>query len=358
MTPLEVTVEQARQQLQAGIPLVDIRTDAERLLGAAEGAQPMTPAELRERCAVEAGQRVNLLCSGGARSLVLAAVLKRQGLADARSVAGGFERWQAAGLPLAEADSSRREATERYARQVVMPHVGLAGQEKLGRARVLLAGLGGLNSPAALYLAAAGVGTLGLLDDDRVDRSNLQRQVLYGEAAIGEAKTRAASRRLRDLNPDVATELLETRVDADNAGQLCGNWDVVVDGTDNFAARYALNRACVAAGVPLVYGAVMRFQGQVSVFWPSHARARAPCLHCLLPEEASVQAPPSCAEAGVLGVVPGLIGSLQAAETLKLLLERGEALVGQLLMIDALTMEFRKTRIQRNPACTVCGRGS
>lgn len=358
MSALEVSVEEALEQLQAGVPLIDIRADAERALGSVEGAEPLTPAEVKDRCASDPGSRVNLLCAGGARSLVMAAFLNREGLAEARSVAGGFERWQAAGLPLAENQVlADRDPASRYARQLVMPHVGKEGQERLARSRVLLAGLGGLNSPVALYLAAAGVGTLGLMDDDLVDRSNLQRQVLYGEAVLGEAKTRAAARRLADLNPRVGTELLETRVDENNAAGLCAGWDVVVDGTDNFAARYALNRACVTAGVPLVYGAVMRFQGQVSVFWPRSSPGSAPCLHCMAPEDKTASVPPSCAEAGVLGVVPGLVGSLQATEVLKLLLDRGETLVGRLLMLDALTMEFRTTSIRHDPDCSVCGRG-
>ena len=355
--PLERSVQEARADQQAGITLVDLRTDAERRAGRPAGAVVMSAEAVRARYANDPVWRANLLCAGGARSLVLAATLRRQGLGPAFSVAGGFERWLKAGLPVEESDAGASEppGTSRYARHLVMPQVGADGQEKLRRARVLLAGLGGLNSPAALYLAAAGVGSLGLVDDDHVDRSNLQRQVLYGESQLGAAKVQAAEGRLRDLNPDVETTVIEQRLDRANAQGLVEGWDVVVDGTDNFPARYALNRACVATGKPLVYGAVMRFQGQVSVFWPGQASGDSPCLHCLMPEDSTTQAPPSCAEAGVLGVLPGVIGTLQATETLKLLLGIGEPLAGRLLMVDALTMDFRKARVRRDPSCPVCG---
>ena len=355
--PLERSVHEARADQQAGITLVDLRTEPERRAGIPAGAVVMTFQDVQARYAKDPGWRVNLLCGGGARSLLLAATLRRQGLGPAFSVAGGFERWTEAGLPVEDdgAGASNDPAESRYARHLVMPQVGPAGQARLRDARVLLAGLGGLNSPAALYLAAAGVGTLGLLDHDAVDRSNLQRQVLYGEGQLGERKARAARERLRDLNPEVKTVAIEKRLDDHNTAELVDGWDVVVDGTDNFPVRYALNEACVSAGTPLVYGAVMQFQGQVSVFWPSHGASEAPCLHCLLPRHATVKSPPSCTEAGVLGVLPGVIGTLQATETLKLLLGVGEPLVGRLLMVDALTMDFRKTRIRPNPAWPVCG---
>ena len=355
--PLERSVQEARADQQAGVTLVDLRTEPERRSGIPAGAVVMTARDVQARYAKQPGWRVNLLCGGGARSLVLAATLRRQGLGPAFSVAGGFERWLENGLPVERdgAGGSDDAGESRYARHLVMPQVGAEGQARLRGARVLLAGLGGLNSPAALYLAAAGVGTLGLVDHDTVDRSHLQRQVLYGEGQLGQRKVRSARERLLDLNPDVETVAIERRLDDDNAAGLIDGWDVVVDGTDNFPVRYALNEACVAAGTPLVYGAVMRFQGQVSVFWPAHAVADAPCLHCMLPRETTVKAPPSCAEAGVLGVLPGVIGTLQATETLKILLGIGEPLVGRLLMVDALTMDFRKTRIRQDPACPVCG---
>lgn len=355
--PLERSVQDARADQDAGIALVDLRTEFERRQGGPAGARVMTFEAVRERCAQEPDWRVNLLCAGGARSLILAATLRRQGLGRASSVAGGFERWRDAGLPVVVegVHDSSPSPEDRYARHVVMPQVGEEGQEKLRNARVLLAGLGGLNSPAALYLAAAGVGTLGLADHDTVSRSNLQRQVLHGDAQVGTHKARSARDRLRDLNPEVETVVIDQRLDDGNVSGLIPGWDVVVDGTDNFPARHALNKACVAAEIPLVYGAVMRFQGQVSVFWPGYRPGEAPCLHCMLPEDPAGEAPPSCAEAGVLGVLPGVIGTLQATEALKLLLGIGEPLVGRLLMVDALTMDFRKTRIRPNASCPVCG---
>ena len=350
--PLEVSVRDAHRETGEGVALVDIRTEQELQIGVPSGSVYMTAEEIKARARQQPGWKANLICAGGARSLVLAASLRRQGAASVRSVAGGFDRWKAEGLP-AELPSGLDPAqVDRYARHLVMPQVGSEGQAKLLRSRVLLAGLGGLNSPAALYLAAAGVGTLGLVDFDRVDRSNLQRQILHGEGDVGEAKSLSAQRRLRDLNPDVHTEIIDQRIDRNNAAFLVSDWDVIVDGTDNFPARYALNEACVEAGKPLVYGAVMRFQGQVSVFWP--AAGGQPCMNCLLPESTTQTAPPSCAEAGVLGVMPGVIGTLQATEALKILLGVGEPLTGQLLMIDALTMAFRKTRIRQVADCPVC----
>ena len=357
-SPLEVTAKEARRATEQGVSLVDIRSAAEQASGMAEGSVAMTWAEVQARCSDDPDWCVNLVCAGGARSLVLAATLRRQGRTHAASVSGGLDRWKAEGFPIERPEPEEDpepEQSERYARHVVMPQVGPEGQEKLSRARVLLTGLGGLNSPAALYLAAAGVGTLGLVDHDRVERSNLQRQVLHGEAFVGQKKTRSAQRRLADINPDVETVIIDQCVDAGNAARLVQDWDVVIDGTDNFPVRHALNAACVATGIPLVYGAVMRFQGQVSVFWPSaDPGGKTPCLDCLLPESETATAPPSCAEAGVLGVLPGIVGTLQATEALKLILGIGEPLTGQLLMIDALTMEFRKTRIKPSPSCPVC----
>ena len=351
--PLEIPVEEAFRECGDGIDLVDIRSPHELNAGTAAGSVSLTSEELQARFRQQPGWRVNLICEGGARSLVLAASLRRQGIEAVRSVAGGFEKWKEAGLPCDRPADLDVAQVERYARHLVMPQVGPEGQAQLMKSRVLLAGLGGLNSPAALYLAAAGVGTLGLLDHDRVERSNLQRQILHGDSDVGEGKTLSARKRLQEINPEVRTELIDQRVNSNNAAFLVGDWDLVIDGTDNFPARYALNAACVEAGKPLVYGAVMRFQGQVSVFWP--AAGEQPCLECMLPESSTQKSPPSCAEAGVLGVMPGIVGTLQATEALKIVLGTGEPLTGRLLMIDALTMEFRKTRVSRNPGCLVCG---
>jgi len=239
----------------------------------------------------------------------------------------------------------------RYSRHLTLPEVGAEGQERLKAARVLLVGLGGLGSPAALYLAAAGVGTLGLVDADHVDASNLQRQVVHGSAAVGRLKVDSAADRLRDLNPFVTVERVAERLTSANALALLERFDVIVDGSDNFPTRYLVNDACVLLGKPDVYGAIFRFDGQASVF---DAR-RGPCYRCLFAEPPPPDLVPSCAEAGVLGVLPGVIGSLQATEAIKLILGVGEPLVGRLLLFDALKLEFRDLALAKDPDCPICG---
>jgi molybdopterin/thiamine biosynthesis adenylyltransferase/rhodanese-related sulfurtransferase len=352
----EVSVAEAGRAACAERPILDIRTADERCVGGPVDAVSLTAQGVLDACRDDPGfaQRGgDVLCAEGVRSLALVERLHSMGHHGFRSVRGGMNAWLEAGLPLVAATGLQAAEAARYARHLALPEVGASGQRRLLNARVLLAGLGGLGSPAALYLAAAGVGTLGLLDDDRVARSNLQRQVLHTDDAVGMPKTRSAAARLRAANPDVRTELIDERLTADNAGRCVRGWDVVIDGTDNFAARYALNDACVAAGIPLVYGAVMRFQGQVSVFWPARSEA-GPCLRCLLPEPPDRDATPSCAEAGVLGVLPGIVGTLQAAEALKILLGIGRPLVGRLLLIDALAMDFREMRIEPRGGCPGC----
>jgi len=239
---------------------------------------------------------------------------------------------------------------DRYQRHIALPEVGLAGQEKLKAARVLIVGAGGLGSPAALYLAAAGVGQLGIIDDDRVDRSNLQRQILHGEDAIGSLKVDSARSRLTDLNPTIDVQIFPCRIDRANALSIIASYDVIIDGTDNLPSRYLLNDACRMSGKPLIYGSVHRFEGQVSVF-----RQGSGCYRCLYPQPPPPGAAPDCSAAGVLGVLPGLVGTIQATEALKLLLGIGDALAGRLLLIDALTMRFREVEYKSDPACPVCG---
>jgi len=239
----------------------------------------------------------------------------------------------------------------RYARHLVLPHVGEAGQERLKAASVLIVGLGGLGSPVALYLAAAGVGHLGLVDDDRVDEHNLQRQVLYGTSSVGQLKVAAAFARLRDLNPHINIEPYEERLTSKNALALVRGYSLVVDGTDQFATRYLINDACVIAGRPCVHGSVHRFEGQVSVF----ATPDGPCYRCLFPDPPAAGTVPSCAEGGVLGVLPGIVGSLQAAEAIKLIVGAGTPLVGRLLHFDALTMRLHEMSFTRNAQCPSCG---
>lgn len=241
--------------------------------------------------------------------------------------------------------------TRRYGRHLVLPEVGVEGQRRLKGSSALIVGAGGLGAPAALYLAAAGVGRLGLVDFDAVEASNLQRQVLYSASDVGRPKVEAASERLAALNPEIAIEVLPVRVDAENVMSVVAGFDVIVDGSDNFPTRYAVNDACVLSGKPLVYGSIFRFEGHASVFWKDHG----PCYRCLHPEPPPPGMAPSCAEAGVLGVLPGVIGSIQAAEALKILLGRGTTLVGRLLLLDAWTMRFREMAIARDPACPLCG---
>lgn len=247
-------------------------------------------------------------------------------------------------------DPLSQEEIRRYSRHLIMPEVGVEGQQRLKHAKVLMIGAGGLGSPLGLYLAAAGVGTLGLVDFDVVDESNLQRQVLYGQSDVGRPKVEAALARLREVNPHIELIGHETRLDSSNALELFEPYDVVVDGTDNFATRYLVNDACVLAGKPNVYGSIFRFEGQVSVFWGAHG----PCYRCIFPEPPPPGLVPSCAEGGVLGVLPGIVGALQAAEVVKLIIGQGDSMLGRLLLFDALRMGFRELKLKKDPACPVC----
>jgi len=356
--PVETTVQEAAGKMCPARPLIDIRTKRERELGLPAGAVSMSAQDLLRQCKNDHGETRGgfVICLEGVRSKAIVLQLKKAGFNGFSSVAGGFQAWASAGLPVDYPAGLDRQQADRYARHLVMPQVGANGQRKLLQSRILLVGLGGLNSPVALYLAAAGVGTLGLADFDTVERSNLQRQIIHGESSLGAPKATSARDRIRDLNPDIDTIVYDRRVTAGNANELLESWDIVVDGTDSFASRYALNDACVRQSIPLVYGAVMRFQGQVSVFWPAGGeRDTAPCFRCMMPREPAAGEAPGCAQAGVLGVLPGIIGTLQANEALKLALDIGQPLIGSLLMIDALNMEFRKMRIPANPNCPSCG---
>ncbi len=243
-----------------------------------------------------------------------------------------------------------QDEIRRYSRHLVMPEVGREGQERLKTARVLVVGVGGLGSPVAMYLAAAGIGKLGLVEFDRVEESNLQRQVLFGQSDIGRPKIEVAQERLREINPLIEVTAHPARIDSSNAMTLLNDYDVVVDGSDNFPTRYLVNDACVLAGKPNVYGSIFRFEGQISVFWG----AQGPCYRCLFPEPPPPGLVPSCAEGGVLGVLPGIIGSLQANEAIKLVLGIGESLVGRLVIFDALSLRFREMRLKKSAECPVC----
>ena len=350
------TPADALARTRAGALLLDIRADHERALGMADGAIGVVREVLeREPASHITGQdrEVLLICQRGMRSLAAAEALQALGYRNVSSVQGGTEAWTAAGLPM-QAPDIDADFSERYSRHLRLPEVGLQGQQRLAEARVLMVGAGGLGSPAAFYLAAAGVGTLRLVDDDVVDRSNLQRQILHTEATIGAAKVHSAAARLAALNPRTRVEPIRERVTAANVEALLDGVDLVLDGADNFPVRYLLNDACVKLGKPLVYGAVHRFEGQVSVFDAGRQRGAAPCYRCLFPEPPPPEAAPNCAEAGVLGVLPGIIGLLQATEAIKLLLGIGTSLQGRLLQFDALGMRFRELRLAPDPHCPVC----
>src|SRR2546423_7767288 len=277
--------------------------------------------------------------------------LQQLGYRNVISMAGGFNRWKDSGKPWTTPASFTPEQAQRYSRHLLIPEVGDAGQQKLLDSKVLLIGSGGLGSPAAYYLASAGVGTLGIVDSDVVDLTNLQRQILHTTDRIGESKVSSAKRTLEALNPDVKTVPYEERLSAANIDRIIDGYDVVIDGADNFPARYLLNDASVKHRVPVVHGSIFRFEGQVTVFKPFEG----PCYRCLFPEAPPAELAPSCAEAGVLGVLPGIVGSIQAMEAIKLILGLGDPLVGRLLAYNAMEESFRTFKVPRDPACPACG---
>jgi molybdopterin/thiamine biosynthesis adenylyltransferase/rhodanese-related sulfurtransferase len=290
-------------------------------------------------------------CAGGTRSAFAAETLQDLGYTDVVSMIGGFGRWKNEDRPWITPAVLTPEQRNRYHRHTLLPEVGEAGQQKLLESKILLLGAGGLGSPAALYLAAAGVGTLGIVDMDVVDASNLQRQILHNMDRIGERKVDSAKKTLTLLNPDVDVVTYDVRFGADNVLDIIDGYDVIVDGTDNFPTRYLLNDASLLKRIPVVHGSIFRFEGQVTVFKPYEG----PCYRCLLPEPPPPELAPSCAEAGVLGVLPGIIGSIQALEAIKLVLDLGDPLIGRLLAYDALEESFRTFKVRRDPQCPTCG---
>lgn len=353
---------QARERQVHGALLIDVREAYERAGGQAEGALGIAKAALEADPRSHVPDRdaeVLLICQLGGRSMQSAQSLEAQGYTRVYTVEGGTTHWIADGLPIVRPvlDDDTRDFMERYSRHLRLPQVGMEGQRKLQASRVLMIGAGGLGSPAGFYLAAAGLGHLRLVDDDVVDLSNLQRQILHTEASIGTAKVLSASERLSALNPHVRIEAIAERVTSTNIERLLEGVDVVLDGSDNFPLRYLLNDACVKLGKPLVYGAVQRFEGQVSVFDAGRQRGVMPCYRCLFPEPPPPEFAPNCADAGVLGVLPGIVGLLQANEVIKLLLGIGEPMAGRLLHFDALAMRFRETRLSPDPDCAVCAPG-
>src|SRR5579863_342044 len=347
------------QQHEAGsdnqdIVLVDVREKYEWNEGHIPGAVhvPRGFLELQiEEAVPDKSKTVLLYCAGGVRSLMAGKTLQDMGYQNAISMSGGFGQWKAAGLPFVQPRVLSDIQAKRYSRHLLVPEVGEAGQFKLLDSKVLFIGAGGLGSPAAYYLAAAGVGTIGIIDADVVEESNLQRQIIHNMSRVGQYKAESAKQTIQELNPDIKVITYIERLDETNVARIIADYDVIIDGTDNFPTRYLLNDAALLANKPVVHGSVFRFEGQVTVFKPYEG----PCYRCLYPEPPPAALAPSCAEAGVLGVLPGVIGQLQAVETLKLLLGIGDPLVGRLMMYDALAGEFNELRLFRDPNCPACG---
>jgi len=336
------------------IVLVDVREKHEWNEGHIPGAMhvPRGYLELQiEEAVPDKSKTVVLYCAGGVRSLIAGVTLQQMGYQNPISMSGGFGQWKGNGYPFVHPRMMSEAQSKRYSRHLLIPEVGEQGQFKLLDSRVLLIGAGGLGSPAAYYLAAAGVGTLGIIDADVVDESNLQRQILHNTKRIGQYKAESARETLEALNPDVKVITYLERLDESNVARIIADYDVILDGTDNFPTRYLLNDAALLANKPVVHGSVFRFEGQLTVFKPNEG----PCYRCLFPEPPPPELAPSCAEAGVLGVLPGIIGLLQAIETIKLLLDIGDPLVGRLLTYDGLAGEFNELRLFRDPECPACG---
>jgi molybdopterin/thiamine biosynthesis adenylyltransferase/rhodanese-related sulfurtransferase len=351
-----LTPEEALEEIKAGgdFVLLDTREPHEYAEAHLEGATLVPPAEVVERIdeiAPDTSQRLIVYCRTGNRSARAVHQLEGLGYENVVNVSGGIVEWQEKELPVAEAEGMTREQRERYSRHTLLPEVGVEGQIKLLNSKVLLLGAGGLGSPTALYLAAAGIGTLGIVDDDVVDESNLQRQVIHSTDRVGTPKTESAKVTINGLNPDVEVVEHRVRLDAENIVEIIKDYDIVVDGADNFPTRYLLNDASVRLKIPVVSASILAFEGQISTFVPFEG----PCYRCLYPTPPPAELAPSCGDNGVLGVMAGLMGLLQANEVIKLVAGIGEPLVGRLLLYDALGTRFTELKVRRDPACPICG---
>jgi sulfur-carrier protein adenylyltransferase/sulfurtransferase len=352
----EVDPATVREQLESGALVVDVRQDEEWATGHIPGARHVPKSHLESRIegvAPDKSQRVVLYCASGQRSAWAARTLIEDlGYESVESMTGGFTLWKDRGYQVEVPRFMSAEQRDRYSRHLLLNEVGIEGQQKLLDAKVLLLGAGGLGSPAALYLAAAGVGTLGIVDDDTVDLSNLQRQVIHNSERVGVAKVDSAQATINALNPDVKVEKHQLRLGPDNIMDILPNYDIVVDGLDNFPTRYLLNDASVRLRIPVVSAAILGFDGQLSVFKPYEG----PCYRCLFPVPPPAELAPSCGANGVLGVLPGTMGLLQATEVIKLILDIGNPLIGRLLMYDALAATATEVKIRRDPNCAICSR--
>ena len=351
----EIEPFEAEQEIEAGdVVLIDVREPHEHQESRLEGDKLVPPGLLEEEigaAAPDKSARTILYCRSGNRSAIAAAQMGAMGYEDVASMAGGILAWQEQGLPVVAAEGMSAEQRDRYSRHTLLPEVGVEGQLKLLNAKVLLLGAGGLGAPAALYLAAAGIGTLGLVDDDVVDASNLQRQVIHNTERIGMPKTESARKTIEALNPDVNVVEHNMRLDASDILDVIRDYDVIVDGADNFPTRYLLNDASVRLRKPVVSASILSFDGQISTFVPFEG----PCYRCLYPTPPPAELAPSCSTNGVLGVMAGTMGTLQANEVIKLVLGVGDPLVGRLLLYEALGTRFTELRVRRDPNCPICG---
>ncbi len=350
----QIDGEEAAARIEAGALVLDVREPDEYGQGAIPGALHIPRGHLEgqiEGKAPDKSKPIVVHCASGFRSDFAAKTLQDLGYQNVASLTIGFNGWKDEGRPWAVPKTLDADQRNRYQRHLLLPEVGDAGQQKLLESKVLLLGAGGLGSPAALYLAAAGVGTLGIIDMDVVDASNLQRQILHNLDRLGERKVDSAKKTLTALNPDVDVATYDVRLGADNVLDIIDGYDVIVDGTDNFPTRYLVNDASLVKRIPVVHGSIFRFEGQATVFAPYEG----PCYRCMIPEPPPAEMAPSCAEAGVLGVLPGIVGSLQAMEAVKLLLGLGDPLIGRLLAYDALDTSFRTFKVHRDPECPACG---
>jgi sulfur-carrier protein adenylyltransferase/sulfurtransferase len=334
--------------------LLDVRESDEWRQGHLEGALPLPRGflEIKVETAIpDKNAPIIAYCAGGVRSLLAAKAMKEMGYQNVTSMSGGYTAWKNGGFKWVQDFQYTPEQLIRYSRHFLLPEVGEAGQAKLLQAKVLMVGAGGLGSPSAYYLAAAGVGTLGIIDNDVVDISNLQRQILHANDRVGTSKVESAKKTLEALNPDVKVIPYNAKLTSENIMEIIKDYDLVVDGCDNFPTRYLVNDACVLAGKPNVHGSIFQFEGQATVFYPG----KGPCYRCLYPEPPPAEMAPSCAEAGVLGVLPGLIGVIEALEAIKIILDKGETLVGRLVHFNTLTMEINTLKLRRDPNCPMCG---
>jgi molybdopterin/thiamine biosynthesis adenylyltransferase/rhodanese-related sulfurtransferase len=346
---VEIDTGAAQKRIEEGnVVVLDVREPDEYEQGALPNALHIPRGHLEaqiEGRAVDRDQTIVVYCAGGVRSAFAAQTLQELGYTDVLSVAGGFGKWKDEGREWRQPVTLTPDQRNRYQRHLLLPEVGIEGQAKLLGAKVLMLGAGGLGSPAALYLAAAGVGTIGIVDMDEVDASNLQRQILHNMDRIGERKVESARQTIAKLNPDVKVNTYDVRLTAENIIEIMTGYDVVVDGADNFPSRYLLNDASVKLGIPVVHGSIFRFEGMVSVFHP----LRGPTYRDMVPEPPPAEFAPSCAEAGVLGVLPGIIGSIQALETIKIILDLGDPLIGRILSVDTTEMSFRVFKLRPDP---------